>query len=217
MQEAERAGGWHKQVGAVVIVLIPKGDGTYRPIGLLPWMPRLWMRGRRTCATNWEKANSRDWIYAGVGKGADIAAWNQAARAESAASGKWQTGYAQALLDLVKAFERVPYWLLVQEAAAMGYPLWLLRLSIATYKLPRTLRVGKVCSILITAIRGITAGSGLATTEMRIVMLRKVERALMAYPSVVPTLFVDDLSAECTGPDKLIMSELVPFYHHDSG
>ena len=211
MQEAERTGGWHMQVGAVVIVLIPKGDGTYRPIGLLPWMPRLWMRSRRIYATNWEKVNSRDWIYAGVGKGADIAAWNQAARAELAAVGKWKTGYAQALLDLVKAFERVPYWLLVQEAVDMGYPVWLLRLSIATYKLPRTLRVGKVCSALIIAVRGITAGSGLATTEMRLAMVRKVERALSAHPSVVPTLFVDDLSAECTGPEKVIEAELVPF------
>ena len=211
MQEAERKGGWHMQVGAVVIVLIPKGDGTYRPIGLLPWMPRLWMRSRRIYATNWEKANSREWIYAGVGKGADIAAWNQAARAELASVGKWKTGYAQALLDLVKAFERVPYWLLVQEAVGMGYPVWLLRLSIATYKLPRTLRVGKVCSALIVAFRGITAGSGLATTEMRLVMVRKVERALSAHPSVEPTLFVDDLSAECTGPEKMIETELVSF------
>ena len=193
MQEAEIAGAWHLRVGAIVIVLIPKGDGTYRPIGLLPWMPRLWMRARRINATNWEKINSRDCIYAGVGKGADIAAWNQAARAELAALGKWKTEYAQALLDLVKAFERVPYWLLVQEALHMGYPLWLLRLSISTYKLPRTLRVGKVCSALSIAIRGITAGSGLATTEMRLVMVRKVERALVAHPSVVPTRFVDDL------------------------
>ena len=96
------------------------------------------MRARRISATKWERINSRDWIYAGVGKGADIAAWNQAARAEMAAMGRWKTGYAQALLDLVKAFERAPCWLLVQEAVAMGYPLWLLSLSIATYRLPRT-------------------------------------------------------------------------------
>ena len=93
----------------------------------------------------------------------------------------------------------------------MGYPLWMLRLSIATYQLPRTLRVGKVCSGLLVAIRGITAGSGLATTEMRLIMLRKVERALTLHRTVVPTLFVDDLSAECTGPDRVILSELVPF------
>ena len=211
MQEAEKSGAWHKQVGAVIIVLIPKGDGTYRPIGLIPWMPRLWMRARRISATKWERINSRDWIYAGVGKGADIAAWNQAARAEMAAMGRWKTGYAQALLDLVRAFERVPYWLLVQEAVAMGYPLWLLRLSIATYRLPRTLRVGKVCSVVLVAIRGVTAGSGLATTEMGLAMIRKVERALTLHPTIVPTLFVDDLSAECTGPERVILEELVPF------
>ena len=52
---------------------------------------------------------TRSWIYAGVGKGADIAAWKQAARAELASTAKWKAGYAQALLDLVTAFERVPH------------------------------------------------------------------------------------------------------------
>ena len=103
-------------------------------------------------------------------------------------------------MDLVKAFERVPYWLLVQEAIALAYPLWLLKLSIATYQLPRTLRVGTVYSELLVAVRGITAGSGLATTEMRLCMLRKVESALVLHRTVGPTLFVDDLLAECTVP-----------------
>ena len=211
MLEAERSGRWQDGVGLVIIVLIPKGDGTYRPIGLMPWLPRLWMRARRINATTWERVNDRSWIYAGTGKGADIAAWNQSARAEMAAIGRWKTGYAQALLDLVKAFERVPYWLLVREAVELGYPMWMLRLSIATYKLPRTLRVGAVYSKMIVAIRGITAGSGLATTEMRLCMLRIVEKALKLHRTVVPTLFVDDLSAECTGPDHVILEELVPF------
>ena len=55
----------------------------------------------------------------------------------------WKTGYAQALLDLVKAFDRVPHWLLLREAYALGYPIWMLKLSIATYRLPRVIRVGK--------------------------------------------------------------------------
>ena len=116
-----------------------------------------------------------------------------------------------ALVDLVKAFERVPYWLLVQKAVELGYPLWLLRLSIATYTMRRVLRVGTVYSKLLVALRGITAGSGLATTEMRLCMLRRVEKALTLHRTVVSTLFVDDLSAECTGPDHAIIGELVPF------
>ena len=104
------------------------------------------MRARRINATQWERINDRSWIYAGFGKGADFAAWNQAARVEMAAIGRWKTGYAQALLDLVKAFERVPYWLLVREAIVLECPLWLLKLSVSTYELPRVLRVGQVYS-----------------------------------------------------------------------
>ena len=106
MAHCEKTGRWHKQVNVVIIVLLPKGDGTYRPIGLLPWLPRLWMRARRIFATAWERANDKSWIYAGVGKGADIAAWKQAARAELASTAEWKSGYAQALLGLVKAFEK---------------------------------------------------------------------------------------------------------------
>ena len=73
----ELVGGWSEQDGVVVIVLIPKGDGTYRPIGLLPWRPKCWMRVRRIYATAWERVNDKSWIYAGVGKGAGIAAWNR--------------------------------------------------------------------------------------------------------------------------------------------
>ena len=46
------------------------------------------------------------------------------------------------------------------------------------------------------------AGSGLATTGMRIVMIDIVDAALLVHPSVVPTLFVDDLSAEHEGDNE---------------
>ena len=71
--------------------------------------------------------------------------------------------------------------------------------------------MGKFYSMIIVAVSGITAGSGLATTEMRLCMLRIVERPLKLHPLVVPTLFVDDLSAECTSPDKVIKVELGGF------
>ena len=64
---------------------------------------------------------------------------------------------------------------------------------------------------LVWAIRGMTAGSGFATTEMRVVMINLVERAWKAHPSVTPTLFVDDLAAEAAGPDHGIEKELGGF------
>ena len=55
------------------------------------------------------------------------------------------------------------------------------------------------------------AGSGNATSEMRLVMIDIVDQALLAYPLVRPTLFVDDLSAEVVAKDAMIKRQLVGF------
>ena len=55
------------------------------------------------------------------------------------------------------------------------------------------------------------AGSGLATTEMRIVMIDIVDATLLCHPTVTPTLFVDDLSSEHDGEGDHIASELGGF------
>lgn len=109
------------------------------------------------------------------------------------------------LFDLVKAFERIPYPVLVREAIRLGYPLRLIRLATAIYKLPRVVRVYMAYSDLIHAIRGNVAGSELATSEMRLVMIDIVDSALQVHPTVVPKLFVDDLSAEVDGSDDYIV------------
>ena len=68
--------------------------------------------------------------------------------------------------------------MLLREARKLGYPLRLLRLAIATYLLPRVVRVGEALSDLAWATRGIVAGSGTATTEMRLAMISIVDNAL---------------------------------------
>jgi len=124
--------------------------------------------------------------------------------------------YGQVLLDLIKAFERIPHALLAREAARFGYPLWLLRLSLAAYRLPRTLRIGEVYSGLVLACRGVTAGSGNATTEMKIMMINIVDGALKVYPHIEPTLFVDDLSAERTAGEEVMLKDVIGFTMHVS-
>ena len=90
----------------------------------------------------------------------------------------------------------------MHEARALGYPLWLIRLAIATYKLQRGVRAGKAVSAIVEAMRGITAGSGLATTEMRLAMIRIVDRTAISHPAGALTLFVDDLGIEVAGGPK---------------
>lgn len=67
------------------------------------------------------------------------------------------------------------------------YPLWMLRLSIATYKLTRVIRIGATVSAEVVAIRGITIGSGMATIEMRIMLINIADAVMMVHPMVVIT------------------------------
>ena len=136
----------------VIVVLLPKNDGGFRPIGLIPNSPRIWMRLRRPEAKRWEVKCDREYLYAGSGRGSTVAAWRQAARGELvAAIGKC---YAQVLLDLVKAVERIPYRVPTREADRLGYPIRMIRLAIATYRLPRVIRIGTAFSDLVEAIKG---------------------------------------------------------------
>ena len=97
------------------------------------------MRVRLADAETWQSLYERPWLYASAGKGAEVAAWKQAARSEHAVACDWV--YAAILLDLVKAFERVPHDVLVHEAVALGYNLHLLKVSLAAHRLPRTMRL----------------------------------------------------------------------------
>jgi hypothetical protein len=101
---AEVLGMWPSVIGIVLICLIPKTDGGRRPIGLLPTVVRWWMRARLEVVRTWQNKHERIYFYAGPGKGAKVASWKQAARAELAQAIPG-TDYACSLLDIVKAFE----------------------------------------------------------------------------------------------------------------
>ena len=129
--------------------------------------------------------------------GAQRAAWVAAFAVESAAAAG--ADFAATLLDLVKAFERIPYDKLVAAARRLGYPLRLLRLSIAAYRLMRTVIVGGTCSRVLQATRGITAGSAHATTELRLLLIQVVRDTLTQWPLVQLYLYVDDLTITARG------------------
>ena len=116
------------------------------------------MRARLDIARAWQASHERPFFYAGPGCGALPAARKQAAWAELASLSRWLQ-YGVALLDLVKAFERIPHWYLARQARKHGFSIVLLRLSIAAYRLARVVGVDGVFSIMMLATRGITAGS----------------------------------------------------------
>lgn len=98
----ERDVDWPIAVAFVIIALLPKPEGDLRPTGLLPFLPRLWMRARRRQARMWEEENQREYLCAGKAKGVNVAAWKNAFNAEWAAALGPGVEYVQGLLDLVK-------------------------------------------------------------------------------------------------------------------
>ena len=90
----ECAGHWPERIALAIVVLLPKPDDGFRPIGLLPALARIWSRARRDVALQWEGMQSRKYLYAGEAKGTTVAAWKQVARAELAAALKVEFGQA---------------------------------------------------------------------------------------------------------------------------
>lgn len=109
LMHAEASGLWRETIRLVIIVLPLKPDGGFRPIGLLPMLAPLWVRVRRGVLVEWEQEQHLSYPYAGSGMGLTVAAWKQSARAELAATVKVSVQYAQALLDLIKAFDCAPH------------------------------------------------------------------------------------------------------------
>ena len=197
--ECEKTGTWPKLWQLVMIVLLPKPCGGKRPIGLFPTMIHIWMRVRRQELRRWEEVHNPQAIHGAAQKSAGRAAWLAALDAEEAA-GK-ESFHAQALLDLVKAFEAVPHEALWEAAKRHGYPLATLRLALAAYRAPRVFSINGICSRTVNASRGITAGSGTATAELRMLMLDLLQLLTEQVPSVKTDIYIDDVNLEVTLPN----------------
>ncbi len=204
----EKLGEWCEVLDLVLIVLLPKADGGRRPIGLFPTLIRVWMRTRICITRAWEIANSMPSVFGGAGMGAQRAAWQNAFTTEAAALCKDQC--ASGLLDLVKAFETVPHKILVLLAIDRGYSIVLLRLSLAGYRLKRAIGIEGVFSRCLVATRGITAGSGFATAELKALLLTLMELLHLKWANLlVLKLYVDDLTITVVGLPKVVVVTMI--------
>ena len=189
----EKFGEWADALDLVLIVLLPKNDGGYRPIGLFPTIIRIWFRTRLLTIKIWDQSNKMPSVFGGPGMGAQKAAFQISITAEIAALEN--ADFAAGLLDLVKAFETVPHHILVSIAIALGYPLPLLRLCLASYRLKRSIGIEGVYSKTVVATRGITAGSGTAATELKLLLLPLMRMLEEQWAnSLVAKVYVDDLT-----------------------
>ena len=86
------------------------------------------------------------------------------------------------LLDLVKCFEQLRYNDIWKAGRRHGYPLALLRLSLASYRAGRLIFIEGVVGDLVRASRGIVAGLAFATAELRLLLLYPVFALQRGWP-----------------------------------
>ncbi|CAK0861050.1 unnamed protein product, partial [Prorocentrum cordatum] len=120
------------------------------------------------------------------------AAWAAAFAAEASATSARQ--HVAPLLDLAKAFERVPRHLVAAAAARLGFDLIILRLSLAAYRLARAIGVEGSFSCLLIATLGLAAGSGFAALELQMLLHESMLIASWRWPSLRLYLCVDGLT-----------------------
>ena len=86
--------------------------------------------------------------------------------------------------------------------------MWILRLSLAAYRLGRRVAIAGVVSAIIIACRGITAGSTFATTELRVLMISALDFVHRAFPSLPLQVYVDDLFVAAEGSRQRVCRSL---------
>ena len=154
------------------------------------------MRARAAKLRQWEREHDHPALYGSSTKAATKATWLSAWEAEAAKDRG--AVFAQALLDLTKAFETIPHQRLWEMAQQKGYPMKVLRLALAAYRMPRAVVADGVYSRKIQATRGITAGSGTATAELRLLILQLLNILDVQCPQVTAAVYVDDINLEST-------------------
>ena len=193
-EDWETTGTPEGQVAALVVKLIPKPDGGRRPIGLYQEVFRVWSKARQPLVRAWQARFITDAVvHMQQGRQIGDAAWRARVRALDATD-RGRT-VIEAMWDLRKCFEHVPHDKLVEQASRLGFPMDILRVSVASYAWPRILTTdyGVVADAL-WPTRGIVAGSAYATFELTAYLVAALRAIQGEHPDASLSMFVDDLS-----------------------
>jgi hypothetical protein len=210
---AELIGEYPECTRQVITTLIPKTDGGLRPINLFPAVYRLHSRARSGILKAWAAGPGR---HTGVNMAAHrhtadgVYRWlmRHATGAPTAAASGTGTPAATVLWDFKKAFENVRRDLLLQAAVRFSFPIWWLRLSLASYSWPRILTVEHAGAPPMVPKVGIAAGAMSATFELHLYLLGMLHAHQQQLPGIGLTLHVDDLIRDFRGSHQQILTQV---------
>ena len=154
------------QVSDVPMTFIAKPTGGVRGIGSNRAFNRLWQRTKREQVRTWEEANGAHPSFSvAKGKSPTEAIWRQSVRSEAGALQHWYV--AILLWDLKKCFEFVVHRRLVSRAHWCGYPMQVLRVSVAQARWPRLLTMRTLVGVPLWADNGLVAGGAFSTLALK--------------------------------------------------
>ena len=184
-----------------------KPGGGERPIGLLPFLVRLYSRVRRPYTRQWTAAWCAHWDHALAGSSSLRSAALQMLKVELAASSGWSWGLV--LYDLTFVYDTVCIPTLIAKAADRQYPAKVLNLLVQGYLAARVIRTGACYSEWAYPVNSILAGCGEANNVARCCVYSVIESSLEASPWQQVSQFVDDLKQYADGPDDASVAEVM--------
>ena len=186
--------------------LIRKPDGKRRQIGIYNSDFRIYGKVRRQCLRNWERGLKCANFNVAAGRSTTDAVWRRAARAEAGVA-KGQAAVAT-FSDLQSFYEFVSWDILAANAARVGYPLAVLRVTVASYTWPRYVACDRLLGVWILPSRGVVAGSFAATYEVKAYLLPSVLAVADRHPSTPISIHIDDIVTEGVGKAMQIGREV---------
>ncbi len=196
----QRTSRWPSSEQCQITTIIPKADGGLRPIALFRTVVRVVGRVRAQLARDWALARRSPVFNIGGGRRIGDSTWREQMRSLRKTRGV----SAEVFVDLKKAFKHVNRNMLLSLAAAQKFPLAVLALSLTSRQWPRRVFYGRCTSGVISASRGIPAGSPFATFELWLYLGPAPTQVYQAREPLPVVLHVDDLSIAARRDDAAV-------------
>ncbi len=208
----EAVGFWPAEVAAIVVCLIPKQSGGRRPIGVEPTLVRFWEKLRKPLVLLWREKVKRPYDAVMTRTPCEQFVYEQSVRDEAAQ----QRGDSSAscLLDIEKAFERVPLEHVYREGRRLGFPLAILRLILEACAFARYVTFERAVALPVSTLTAIIAGGAFATDMLFLVLVQPLDDVLVAFPAVRIYTVVDDVTIRAEGTEGAVATQLAGAVRH---
>ena len=211
LEAMETIGRLPPQVKYIIVLLLEKATGGFRPIGLFCGIYRVWGKARRAVCSQWEASNDRSYFAAGMGRSASDAVWRQSVLAEAGVGA--DNAAAAFLWDITKYYEQFNYALLQARAHRLGFPVAIFKVVLFAYKCARHISYSGAVTEALFASNGIIAGCFAATSLTRVYAIEPFDEVCRLCPTVTFDFFVDDLTGSKVGSMQEVECDLVHAAH----